>query len=265
MFKLFVVIFLTITALFGNCKTLNISGKNISTMEILQRVAKDCELSLFVKDEQAQKLLDTKHKLLMLNNFELHKLLNLLLEDVFFEIKDGVLSLFSSKSKTYKIDYIISTRNGKSSISASIQKDVQDKDENSIISVEVFDFWSSIEKDLTNMLQIKSSENSLIIDKNAGLVVVEATKKKLGVVDEYLGLLKKRLSKQVLLSLSIISVSLNKEHKSGVDWSKFSLSINSKNTNTLVANGNNPTKLVWNNSTNLLSNIDFSMEGLINF
>jgi general secretion pathway protein D len=119
-------------------------------------------------------------------------------------------------------------------------------------------FWASIEKDLSSILnpefaavekatEVKSEaqnkggvldgrestytqkrseslhlkSNSLIINSQAGLITITATKAKLQEAEKYIETVLERLHKQVFIDVQIYSVTLNKTNTTGIDWSKL--------------------------------------------
>jgi len=121
------------------------------------------------------------------------------------------------KTKTFKINYIPNTITGNSDLNSAT---------NNLTTNYSFDFWSNLEKNLENILKNTNDKYKLpIIDKNAGLVTITGNKEQLDEVSKYLKILNKRLSKEVLIDVHIYSVELSSSHQTGIDWSKFSLSL----------------------------------------
>jgi general secretion pathway protein D len=97
----------------------------------------------------------------------------------------------------------------------------------------------SISTELTSVLNTGGESYKAaapIINANAGMITVTATKKQLDRVSDYIDLLKDRLHRQVLIDVSIISVALSSSNKTGIDWSKFSLGFSSSS---IFNNSNN--------------------------
>jgi len=87
------------------------------------------------------------------------------------------------------------------------------------------DFW----EDLTRTLQaIVGAEGgrSVVINPQAGVVMVRALPLELRNVDKYLRAIKLSVERQVMLEAKIIEVTLNEQFQSGVNWSLFSNSRN---------------------------------------
>lgn len=102
------------------------------------------------------------------------------------------------------------------------------------------DFWSEMEKSLTQILAASASERPLLqnastsvppptpdknqarsnftVDKQAGLVTVFATARQQNIVREYLRRLQRKATAQVLIEARIVEVELSDEFKSGINW-----------------------------------------------
>ena len=156
-------------------------------------------------------------------------------------MKEVYLKISALNTKSFKVDYISSIREGKAVINASVDatpieatgtstKNTALQSQNTISSNESFDFWKTISAELTSVLNTGGESYKAaapIINANAGMITVTATKKQLDRVSDYIDLLKDRLHRQVLIDVSIISVALSSSNKTGIDWSKFSLGFSS--------------------------------------
>lgn len=132
---------------------------------------------------------------------------------------------------------------GTSTIKGSVQQTAKS-------DTKAFDFWSSLEKSLNDMLKIRNSaggenaqalpghsspggttsaaeaapaaappEQSVTVNRLTGTIVVTATRRNLAMVENYLDTLKRVLNRQVLVEARIIEVQLTDNLKYGVDWS----------------------------------------------
>lgn len=64
-----------------------------------------------------------------------------------------------------------------------------------------------------------SIQESYVINRMTGTIMVTATKKKMKKIEEYLETIKKVLSRQVLIEAKVIEVALSDSLKYGIDWS----------------------------------------------
>lgn len=285
-------------------KTFNIKiAKNVTISDLIDEIANMCNFSVVSKDHEAQKILEKKLNGINIKNMSLHEVFNLVLSEngINYDYKRNILKLSSIYTKIFKVDYITSVRVGTATINASVtvdpieigtKKDSKLLRENSIKVTETFDFWNTLKNELNTLLNgssinaQSSSENnqtnpktpqnyqaSLIINKNTGLITVTGTKKQIDLTGKYLKELKNRLHKQVMIDVSIIAVELSNSYTTGIDWSKFELSINKFGKNadgTDISTGSAQALFfnTLNNSAknlNIINSLHFSMEGLINF
>lgn len=216
---------------------------NVSTDEILNQLADTCNFSVIRKDLGAKEILKENTSGINIKNLTLREIFNVLLKEnnLNYNYDKNVLSISSMVTKTFRIDYITSVREGKAKTKASVdsaptqvdsdnnskQSDIED---NYITTTEKFDFWEKIQSELNSIINEGSGQktkNLPIINKNAGLVTVTATPKQLKRAQDYIDRLNEILKKQVMLDVSIISIQLDNSFKRGVDWSKFQLGFRS--------------------------------------
>lgn len=279
-------------------RTFNIKTNNKATSaELLAELGEVCDFSIVIKDTEAEKALAKNLNGVNIKNLSLDEVFQLIIQDndLFYTYDKNYLKVSALSTKSFKVDYISSVREGKAVINASVDatpveatggtgtKNTTTQSQNSISSNESFDFWKTISTELTSVLNTGGESykaSSPIINANAGMITVTATKKQLDRVSDYIDLLKDRLHRQVLIDVSIISVALSNSNKTGVDWSKFQLSINStsmfNNSNNLNAYHTAPyaavgandaltgNSAVMNNLT-VVNDAIFSVAGLIDF
>ncbi len=151
--------------------------------------------------------------------------------------------------------------------------------DHTINSVETFDFWSTVLAETSAIMNTGAEDYVAlppIVNPNAGLITVTGTKKQLRRVEKYLDLLEKNLHKQVLIDVSIVGVILEENEQSGIDWSQFSLSLNSTtngtskfNSSSADASGSHPLPLTpgltFANKIAIVNDAVFSMSGLMDF
>ncbi len=279
-------------------RTFNIKTNNKATgLELLGELAEVCDFSIVVKDTEAEKVLAKNLNGVNIKNLSLDEVFQIIIQDndLFYTYDKNYLKISALSTKSFKVDYISSIREGKAVINASVDatptetstsgtKNTVSQGQNTISSNESFDFWKTIATELTSVLNTGGETykaQSPIINVNAGMITVTATKRQLDRVSEYIDVLKERLHRQVLIDVSIVSVLLNSSNTSGVDWSKFSLNIGSNsifnNSNQGTLSANNPNTLynsastgTANASSNLnnltvVNDVSFSIAGLIDF
>ena len=266
---------------------------NITSYEILSQLANICKFSIVLSDSNATNALKTPTNLINISRLSLDEIIGLVAESnaLSYDFNGKMLSLSYIQTKTFKMDYIISARQGQAITKASVDSapieigvDYQiadQNDENSqdniIKTTEKFDFW----QDLSNELKlILNSHNdpfiapAPIINPAAGLIHITGTANQIKRVQNYLNLLSSRLKRQVLIDVKIISVELDNSYTKGVDWSKFELGFKS-----YLSDGT-PSRLSFNkgsvqNPAHSLKNISggfiiggdlhLSLDGVLNF
>jgi len=85
-------------------------------------------------------------------------------------------------------------------------------------SIDQNDLFAQIEDNIKNIL---SKNGKYALNKMTGVLVIEDTKDRVKLVEEYLARLKREIDKQVLIEAKILEVSLNDSYSFGVDWSKI--------------------------------------------
>ena len=153
------------------------------------------------------------------------------------------------RTETFSVDYLLVKRSGVASLNittggVSSKSDDSDSDSNSdssssssnssddsssdksfdsdsgtsVITSTANDFWTSLEKAITNFIG-KGNGKSVIVSPEAGLVVVSANPSELKAVKTFLDSAQQRLTKQILLEAKVLEVRLADEFQAGIDWS----------------------------------------------
>ena len=255
--------------------------------EMLTQLSERCHFSVIVKDPEASVVLSQKLQGINIKDMSLYEVFDLLLKEnnLNYEYKKNLLKVTALLTKTYKLDYITSVRQGTATLNASVSttpteqgadRNTNDKTDNEIKVTEQFDFWKTLDVEIKAVLNNgieKFVTKDPIINQQAGLITITGTKQQLDRVENYLDDLEKRLHKQVLIDVSIISVALTNEESTGIDWSKFQLNIN---TNSDGTSNNTPSTATFRNDVtdsvntftkniSIVNSLNFSMEGVLNF
>jgi general secretion pathway protein D len=183
-------------------------------------VTQKCGINIIYDDEESKKILNNKMPFVRIRHYTLKQILDLLLtkNNLFYTLTSDTLEISYYKTKTYKLDFLTSSRSGESNLDATDSK-VKNKYD--------FDFWDKIENNIKTILKNTSNNYKLpVIDKSAGLITITGTKKQIAQIDKYINDLIKRLTKEVLIDVKIYTVELSESHKTGIDWSQLNFSLN---------------------------------------
>jgi len=258
--KLIIFFSIVSLALSSKCDTslidLKIKKSGVKLSYLVEKIASDCGYSIFYENggddirKQSCSVIDIQKKTpVEILSILLHKY------NYDYEIKDGILVISKYLTKTFKIDYIDAQRTSSSKTNVSISSASNEQGGGSlsdsganINTIEVFDFWKTLQKDIKDLIvraeDKKAKEPKIIINEKAGLLTVTGTKKQLDRVSEYVSLLLGRLKKQVLISVNILEVKLDKSNKTGIDWSKLQLGFGFSVHRNYANDGHAPTLIV---------------------
>ncbi|EOG8844178.1 pilus (MSHA type) biogenesis protein MshL [Campylobacter jejuni] len=217
-------------------------NEKLSIQESLDELAKYCSFSIIVKDKIAKEKLEILQNSVNIHQMSLDEIFNFFIKehDLSYDFDGKILRISGINTKIFKISYITSIREGQSITKASVDAkprqseysgSFDDAEDNMIKSMEKFDFWQNIEKEIIVLLKNSHEDyeaKTPIINPNAGLIIVTGTNSQLKSVKNYLQKLENRLKKQVIIDVSILAVSLNENHSSGINWQNFNIGLNSQ-------------------------------------
>nr|WP_032597046.1 pilus (MSHA type) biogenesis protein MshL [Campylobacter jejuni] len=217
-------------------------NEKLSIQESLDELAKYCSFSIIVKDKIAKEKLEILQNSVNIHQMSLDEIFNFFIKehDLSYDFDGKILRISGINTKIFKISYITSIREGQSITKASVDAkprqseysgSFDDAEDNMIKSMEKFDFWQNIEKEIIVLLKNSHEDyeaKTPIINPNAGLIIVTGTNSQLKSVKNYLQKLENRLKKQVIIDVSILAVSLNESHSSGINWQNFNIGLNSQ-------------------------------------
>ncbi len=270
--KILIFVFLSIFLFAGGCENKFFSYANsmnkqerLSINSFLKLLlTQKCNINIVYKDDIAKQIAKEKMPYIRIKNFTLNQILNIILtqKNLFYRLKNNTIEISYFKTKTYKINFISSSRSGSSNLDSS---------DNKVTNNYNFNFWSKLKQQISILLKsnIKIDPNysmlklndlntfSPIINKDAGLVVVTGTMKQLKAVDSYVSNLMNNLQKEVLIDVHIYSVELSASHQTGINWAQLALSINKQNV---------PLRGKYiGGSLSVFNSATFSINGLLNF
>ncbi len=229
-----------------NCdmRTFNIKvADKVSTEEILDQLGSECGFSVIDSDAFAKEKMSEAIYGVNIKNMTLREIFDTLISSkgLKYSYNKKLLKISGLKTKTFKLDYISTTRSGSSNTDISLTGDTGSEVASTggkggsgggnslstgakITSEDKFSFWDKIEKELNAILNSPSDKFKApapIINKEAGLVTVSGTPEQLKRVSRYINMLMDRLHKQVMIDVKILSVRLNNEKQTGINWGEI--------------------------------------------
>ncbi len=226
--------------------------KELSIADAVDNIAETCGFSVIVKDSAAQERLKKKLYYIRLKNASLRDFLNTVLSDndLTYKLVNNKLEISYLTTRTFKVHYIASARSGSSNANINIanagksSKGSSSKSGMSITSDDKFDFWTKLKGEVHRIL-VTSGDGSMhfvkkgdtweddsghkwsynpmepIIDPEAGLITVTGTPQQIRRVSKYISSLAKQVKTQVMIDVKILSVTLNNDKQTGIDWSQL--------------------------------------------
>jgi MSHA type pilus biogenesis protein MshL len=82
-----------------------------------------------------------------------------------------------------------------------------------------YNFWENLKKNILTILKTnKRQNNNVIINKESGIIAINANHKQHQTIQKFLKKLKTNIQRQVLIEATIIEVQLNDQYQAGIDW-----------------------------------------------
>ena len=228
LFKISMIAAISLTSAYGNgCekRVFNLKiNEQVSVQEVLTQLSDMCHFSVVTKDQFAKDAISEPLFGINIKDKTLNEIFSLLLseKDMSYTFSQDILKISSLQTKTFKIDYITSVREGTAITKASVDSapiEVGEREEDSgstdiakgggkldniIRTVEKFDFWEKLDTEIKAILN-NTTESIVapdpIINANAGLVTVTGTAAQLRRVSEYIKDIQERLKKQVVIDV----------------------------------------------------------------
>jgi len=218
----------------------------VSAYDILNQLSSECGFSMLSLDSVANEKLNEKLFGINIHRMKLNDIFKLLIASKGLQYKydKNVLKISGLITRTFKIDYVNSERKGSSNTDISMNGDSSNLSSVSmggesakssgnsssqttgatITSSDSFKFWSTIQKEIHSVLNSpmdKFTAPDPIINKEAGLVTVSGTAAQIRRIASYLDDMMRRLHKQVMIDVKILSVKLDNSKSTGIDWSQI--------------------------------------------
>jgi general secretion pathway protein D len=228
----------------------NISSvKGTSVGEFVDQLSEECGMSVIVSDAEAENVLKKPMNKTFLKNLTINEVLDLIVKenDLQYTLQNNVLKISYISTKTYNIDYIISTRKGEGNTNVTLSSQTSTSSNigssssttgtsgstaagasslsgTNIKSTDEVLFWEMLDKELESILNRPEDTYTAkipMINKNAGLITVTGTGPQLKRLDTYLNDLQKKMQTQVLIDVKMYSVVFSDASSTGIDWAQL--------------------------------------------
>ncbi len=138
-------------------------NEDLSIEESLKELASYCSFSVVIKDTIAKEKLKAIQSSINIHQMSLDEIFKLFIEeqDLAYKFDGKILKISALQTRIFKINYITSVREGQSVTKASVDSKprqseyysaFEDNEDNMIKSMEKFDFWQNIEKEIMILL-----------------------------------------------------------------------------------------------------------------
>lgn len=231
-------------------------AKGMTIADYVDQLSDECGLTLVISDKEAEKKMAKSLQRTNLKNLTINEVFDILLveNNLNYTLENNILKISFIETKTYNIDYIISSRKSIGStdilLSSTQNSDTQQgsggnanangqgsdlgggstqltQNNTSGIKIESLDevkFWEELDLELQRVLNRPTDfyqAEAPIVNKNAGLVTVTATVRQQQRLEKYLKQLQKKIQYQVLIDVRMMAVVLNDKSSTGIDWSQI--------------------------------------------
>jgi len=233
------------------------STKNTKIIDFVNQLSDECGYSIIITDPKAEKYLNKHLNKTNLKNLTINEVLNIILGDnnLTYTLKNNLLKISYLTTKVFNIDYILSQRKSTGSTDVTLSSSSQNGQNgtdggaaqgqsnlggandqtntnsnssgNTGIKIESTDevkFWAQLDKEFQKILNRPEDTYKApapIINKNAGLITVTATKQQLERFGNYLKRLQKKVKLQVLIDVQLLSVTMSEGKTTGINWKQL--------------------------------------------
>lgn len=279
---------------------IKVNKEDTSAYEIINQLSKVCNFSVVYKDAYSKNILNTRQDGISIKNMHINGIFDLLIKEqgLDYDFSNSILKVQGLNTRTFKLDYITSVRKGSAITKANVESQASSSSDSSsssssssssdsdnmIETKEEFDFWKNIGKEISEIVQNSGQNIPIVpptINANAGLITITSSNEILNRIEAYLNQVQESLKKQVIIDVSIIEVSLNKSHKTGIDWTQFNLgfdttgglSFSEQMPDILLGTNGGSTGVFWgkkdkgrwHGDENIAINMGINLTGMINF
>jgi len=129
----------------------------------------------------------------------------------------SAVSLSPTSSSVNGINNGLTLNNGTATTANGSLAPTEDSTQFQITEKNEDTFWAGIEGDLKGQLQ---TDEKLVLNKFSGIVAIDTTRQRHTFWHDYLQLLNRRITSQVLVEVRIDELTLDDDHKLGIDWTQ---------------------------------------------
>ena len=235
------------------------STKNTKIIDFVNQLSDECGYSIIVTDPQAEKYLNKHLNKTNLKNLTIDEVLNIILgeNNLTYSLKNNLLKISYLTTKIFNIDYILSQRKSTGSTDVTLSSSSPNTQDNAYgsqqqsqsnsgsgssgansdagsnatsdtgIKIESTDevrFWEQLDTEFQKVLNRPEDTykaTAPIINKNAGLITITATKQQLDRFKNYLHRLQSKVQLQVLIDVQLLAVTMSEGKTTGIDWKQL--------------------------------------------
>lgn len=249
------------TSSFAECsyELFSISSTNhTKIIDFVNQLSDECGYSVIVTDPKAEKYLNKRLNKTNLKNLTIDEVLDIIIgeNNLTYTLKNNLLKISYLNTKVYNIDYILSQRKSTGSTDITLSSSSQNDPSNmygagaqgqsnmsgannqqagansnstadtgiKIESTDEVKFWEQLDQEFRKVLNRPEDTYKApapIINRNAGLITVTATKKQLERFGNYLQRLQDKVQLQVLIDVQLLAVTMSEGKTTGIDWKQL--------------------------------------------
>ncbi len=274
-------------------------GGSVKLYDLLENLADTCEFSVMFADNEVKKVLDRPLEMVYIRDYGLEDMFRFIFDEhnMFYRFDPDrkILTVSYIETKSFHIDYVnlselktesvksitVGASSGQTGYSTSGSYSTSgtssysrsgygssgagdNSDYTTIKTVTEFNFWSDFKRQIDAILQRDEDSHTVrskaLINNEAGIVTVTGTKRQIERVKRYIEHVMGRLHKQIMLEARLIELRYDDKNTSGVDWSRFDLSLKGEVSDTYERGTSSDTKRPFYSFS-----YNFTMDGLLNF
>lgn len=217
-------------------KHFNLSVKDVSAQSFFMGLVKDTKYNMIVSPEVSGTIS------LSLKNVTIPEVIQAV-QDIYgyaYKQTSYGFQVFPKKLETriFSVNYLNLSRTGESQTTISSGQmpsgssrqtsNSGGESASSVKTTSTSDLWKELEKTLNAIIGTEEGR-SVIINPQAGIIVIKAYPNELSKIAQYLDDVQGVMNRQVIIEAKVLEVTLRAEYQSGVDWNILGLKVHSHN------------------------------------